>query len=94
MSSDREGSESTNQRVSDYRVTTVDGEPALELPNGDTIVLRMFLDLPSDDRHGERVPLSPEVDSDGDNGSWWNLNPTDGDLYPWVTVQPEVDASE
>ncbi|WP_435125451.1 hypothetical protein [Halobaculum sp. D14] len=69
-------------------VVTHEGEPALRI-HGTTIVLRTFLDLPGDG-HGDRVPLSVDVDADGDNGAWWNLTPADGDLYPMITLQPEV----
>lgn len=74
----------------DIRLRTSEDGPVLKI-GATEIVLRTFLDLPSDDNpHGERVSLELEMDCDGDNGSWWNLHPENGELHPWITIQPEV----
>ena len=73
------------------RITTHDGEPAIELPTGQILKLRTFVKVEGDqdDRLvGREVSTKTEVDAD--DFAWWTIFPDgDGD-FPEVVIEPEV----
>lgn len=83
----------------EYRVVTKDGDPALKLPNGDTVRLKIFVTewTHEEPQFGEPVGMKAEVDSD--DFAWWTLYPersevvgpnTDED-FPQVSIEPEIE---
>jgi hypothetical protein len=97
--SESEGAESAPGRFhpEDLRITTDDGIPAVEFPNGQLLRLRTHVRV--EDRYdhpleGRYVELATEVDTN--DFAWWVLYPADEDEeFPELSIEPEfVDPDE
>jgi len=76
--------------VEDLRLKTTDEGPVLEIGDEISVLLKTFVEV-DDETHfeSEADRFKTDVDSNGDNGAWWMIWPGD-DLYPFVSIQPEV----
>lgn len=86
--------EHTKLEADDLSVTKHEGDPAIELPNGQIICLRTHLEVEDESKTfgGRRVETKTEIDAD--EFAWWHVIPSGESEYPLVTIQPEVFSSE
>lgn len=68
----------------ELKVTTEDGDPAIELPNGQTIILGTQLQS----EPNARVNHDTDLESAWGSG-YWTIHPT-ASKYPSVEMQPRV----
>lgn len=72
------------------RVITHDGEPAVELPNGQILQLRMHVTVDDDEKEWGRT-ISTETEVDADDFAWWIVYPAeDGEDLPEISIEPEL----
>lgn len=75
----------------DIRIITDDGVPAVELPTGQILRLRVFCTV--EDRHEHPLTgYQPDLDVEvtADDFAWWTLYPEGGDEYPELCIEPEL----
>lgn len=77
-------SESQSEQLPEAKITSQDGQPAVELPNGERFVLNVYLN-----RIAEPVNENIEFDTEvcSDDYSWWHLT-TEQDID--VEIMPQL----
>lgn len=73
------------EQLPEARITTNGGHPAVELPNGERLTLKLFINQRKEESTGESLDYETEVCSD--DFSWWQLI-CDGEVE--VDIMPQV----
>lgn len=76
--------------VDDIRLKSTEDGPILQINDEISVLLRTLVEVDDETHFESDAPqFRTDVDSDVENGAWWNIWPGD-EVYPLVSIHPEV----